>query len=43
MIKVHTVFNVEQTEGLKLSPLVNKEAPVWEANKRVEGLVQACP
>ena len=40
MIKVHTVFNVEQTEGLKLSPLVNKEAPVWEANKRVEGLIK---
>ena len=40
MIKVHTVFNVEQTEGLKLPPLVNKEAPVWEANKRVEGLVK---
>ncbi len=40
MIKVHTVFNVEQTEGLKLSPLVTKDAPVWEANKRVEGLVK---
>ena len=40
MMKVHTVFNVEQTDGLKLPPLANKEAPVWEANKRVEGLVQ---
>ena len=40
MMKVHTIFNVEQTDGLKLPPLANKEAPVWEANKRVEGLVQ---
>ena len=40
MVKIHTVFNVEQTEGLKLPPLVNKEAPTWEANNRVDGLVK---
>ena len=43
MVRIHTVFNVAQTDGLKLPPLVNKEAPVWEANKRVEGLVEHAP
>ena len=40
MVRLHTVFNVEQTEGLKLKPIGNRDAPVWEANKRVEGLIQ---
>lgn len=40
MVKVHTVFNVEQTEGLKLPPVSTREAPAWEANRRVEGLVK---
>ena len=40
MVRIHTVFNVEQTEGLKLPPVGTREAPVWEANKRVEGLVK---
>ncbi len=40
MVKIHTVFNVEQTEGLKLPPVGNREAPAWEANKRVEDLVR---
>ena len=40
MVKIHTVFNVEQTEGLKLPPVGNREAPAWEAHKRVEGLVR---
>ena len=39
MVKIHTVFNVEQTEGLKLPPVGNRETPAWEANKRVEGLI----
>ena len=40
MVKIHTVFNVEQTEGLKLPPVGTREAPAWEAHKRVEGLVR---
>ena len=39
MVRIHTVFNVEQTERLKLPPVGNRETPTWEANKRVEGLI----
>ena len=40
MVRIHTVFNVEQTEGLKLPPIGTREAPEWEANKRVEGVIR---
>ena len=40
MVRIHTVFNVEQTEGLKLEPLATRDAPEWKANKAVEALVE---
>ena len=33
MVKIHTVFNVEQTEGLKLQPVAERDTPEWQANK----------
>ena len=39
MVRIHTVFNVEQTEGLNLEPLAKRDAPEWKANKAVEDLV----
>ena len=40
MVKIHTVFNVEQTEGLNLKPLAKEAPPTWQANKAVADLVK---
>ena len=40
MVRIHTVFNVEQTEGLRLPELGKREAPAWEAHKRVEAVMR---
>ena len=40
MVRIHTVFNVEQTEGLKLPALGKRETPEWEAHQRVEAVVR---
>jgi antirestriction protein ArdC len=40
MVKMHVVFNVEQTQGLKLPPLEKKVTPEWEQNKRVQGVME---
>ena len=40
MVRIHTVFNVEQTEGLTLPAIGTRNAPAWEANKRVEGVIR---
>ena len=39
MVRIHTVFNVEQTAGLHLKPMAKRDAPEWKANKAVEDLV----
>ena len=41
LVKLHHVFNVEQTEGLKLRPLQNAPGPEWEGHERAEALIQA--
>ena len=41
MVKIHTVFNVEQTEGVKLPPMAEREVPEWKANKRRGGAARA--
>ena len=40
LVKLHHVFNVEQTEGLTLRSL-EKSAPAWEGHERAEALIQA--
>ena len=40
MVRIHTVFNVEQTEGLNLPPLGKRDAPEWEAHTRVEAVMR---
>ena len=40
MIKVHTVFNVEQTERLHLPAREKREPSTWEAHQRVEGVIR---
>ena len=40
MVKMHMVFNVEQTERLKLPALEKKTPPEWEAHKRVEAVMR---
>ena len=40
LVKLHHVFNVEQTEGLKLRPL-ETAGPEWEGHERAEALIQA--
>ena len=39
MVKLHYVFNVEQTEGLKLRSLA-EAAPEWEGHERAEALIR---
>ena len=41
LVKLHHVFNVEQTEGLKLRPLQTAPGPEWEGHERAEALIQA--
>ena len=40
LVKLHHVFNVEQTEGLTLRSLA-KAAPAWEGHERAEALIRA--
>ena len=40
LVKLHHVFNVEQTEGLKLRSL-ETAGPEWEGHERAEALIQA--
>ena len=40
MVKMHMVFNVQQSQGLKLPPMEKKVVPEWEAHKRVEAVMQ---
>ena len=40
LVRIHTVFNVEQTEGLNLKPLAKDPAPEWHANNAVADLVK---
>ena len=40
LVKLHHVFNVEQTEGLKLRPL-ETAAPEWQGHERAEALIRA--
>ena len=40
LVKLHHVFNVEQTEGLKLRSL-ETAAPEWEGHERAEALIKA--
>ena len=40
LVKVQHVFNVEQTEGLKLRSLA-KAAPEWEGHERAEALIRS--
>ena len=40
LVKLHYVFNVEQTEGLKLRSL-ETAAPKWEGHERAEALINA--
>ena len=39
IVKLHHVFNVEQTEGLKLRSLA--KAPEWEGHERAEALIRS--
>ncbi|MYH30719.1 MAG: DUF1738 domain-containing protein [Acidobacteria bacterium] len=41
LVKLHHVFNVEQTEGLKLRPLQTAPGPEWEGHERAEALIKA--
>ena len=41
LVKLHHVFNVEQTEGLKLRPLQAAPGPEWEGHERAEALIKA--
>ena len=41
LVKLHHVFNVEQTEGLKLRSL-ETAAPEWDGHERAEALINAC-
>ena len=40
IVKLHHVFNVEQTEGLKLRSLA-EAAPEWEGHERAEALIRS--
>ncbi|MYD87101.1 MAG: DUF1738 domain-containing protein [Acidobacteria bacterium] len=40
VVKLHYVFNVEQTEGLKLRSLA-EAAPEWEGHERAEALIRS--
>ncbi len=40
IVKLHHVFNVEQTDGLKLRSLA-KAVPEWEGHERAEALIRA--
>ena len=40
LVKLHYVFNVEQTEGLKLRSLA-EAAPEWEGHERAEALIKS--
>ena len=40
LVKLHYVFNVEQTEDLKLRSL-QTAAPEWEGHERAEALVKS--
>ena len=40
LVKLHHVFNVEQTEGLKLRSL-ETAGPEWEGHERAEALIKA--
>ena len=40
LVKLHHVFNVEQTEGLKLRSL-ETAAPEWDGHERAEALINA--
>ena len=40
LVKLHHVFNVEQTEGLKLRSLA-EAAPKWEGHERAEALIRS--
>ena len=40
IVKLHYVFNVEQTEGLKLRSLA-EAAPEWEGHERAEALIKS--
>ena len=40
LVKLHYVFNVEQTEGLKLRSL-ESAAPEWEGHERAEALIRS--
>jgi len=39
-MRQYTVFNVEQTKGLKLPPLGQTREPEWEAHRRAEAVMQ---
>ena len=41
LVKLHHVFNVEQTEGLQLRPLQTAPGPEWEGHERAEALIKA--
>ena len=41
LIKLHHVFNVEQTEGLQLRSLQTTAGPEWEGHERAEALIRA--
>ncbi len=41
LVKLHYVFNVEQTEGLQLRRLQADPAPEWEGHERAEALIKA--
>ncbi len=41
LVKLHHVFNVEQTEGLQLRPLQTAPRPEWEGHERSGALIKA--
>ena len=41
IVKLHYVFNVEQTEGLQLRSLQTAAGPEWDAHERAEALIKS--
>ena len=41
LVKLHHVFNVEQTEGLQLRTLQTAPGPEWEGHERAEAMIKA--
>ncbi len=41
LVKLHHVFNVEQTDGLKLRSLQTAAGPEWEGHERAEALIKS--